>query len=113
MQDTSRHIEDLVSPQCVRFKRQTDGLPINGIFRAGEITAASDITRFRLKASSYSQVPPATANAKKRSARNEALVTRSEEHIQNTCQEITFEYQMVIDKVGPIREPAVFGRGPP
>jgi hypothetical protein len=38
---------------------------MNGIFRVSEITAASDITRFRLKACSYWQVPPATANREK------------------------------------------------
>jgi hypothetical protein len=44
--------------------------PINGIFRAGEITEALDITRFRLKASSYWQVLTATANRQKHLAGN-------------------------------------------
>jgi hypothetical protein len=44
-------------------------LPINGIFHVSEITEASDITRFRLQASSYWPGLPATANREKRSVR--------------------------------------------
>jgi hypothetical protein len=70
MQDTSRHIEDLVSPQLCQVQMTNRRLTINGIFRVSEINETSDITRFRLEPCSYWPGLPATDHREKRQLRN-------------------------------------------